>query len=163
MYDVTSIPLVSRTRATFRSAEFGFFGVVVYTRRQTPRFCGQACMAGVLDFFRTASRPLRTSWLMVGIYPRRQEQRQNPNFITFVPCRVNAAYPLQPPTVPATAPQQSLPCSRGEAWEGAVEAPSQVHPAASMGESSLPFSSMIAVGASGSTGRTSSPPWLITS
>src|SRR5581483_6706747 len=29
MYDVTSMPLVSRTRATLRSAEFGFFGVVV--------------------------------------------------------------------------------------------------------------------------------------
>ena len=34
------MPLVSRTRATLRSAEFGFFGVVVYTRVQTPRFCG---------------------------------------------------------------------------------------------------------------------------
>jgi hypothetical protein len=29
MYAVTSKPFVSRTRATFRSAEFGFFGVVV--------------------------------------------------------------------------------------------------------------------------------------
>jgi hypothetical protein len=29
MYEVTSIPLVSRTRATLRSAEFGFFGVEV--------------------------------------------------------------------------------------------------------------------------------------
>jgi hypothetical protein len=29
MYAVTSEPLVSRTRATLRSAEFGFFGVVV--------------------------------------------------------------------------------------------------------------------------------------
>jgi hypothetical protein len=29
MYDVISIPLVSLTRATFRKAEFGFFGVVV--------------------------------------------------------------------------------------------------------------------------------------
>jgi hypothetical protein len=29
MYAVTSMPLVSRTRATLRSAEFGFFGVVV--------------------------------------------------------------------------------------------------------------------------------------
>jgi hypothetical protein len=48
---------VSRTRATFRRAEFGFFGVVVYTRMQTPRFWGHACMAGVFDFFRTASRP----------------------------------------------------------------------------------------------------------
>jgi hypothetical protein len=26
---VTSMPLVSRTRATLRNAEFGFFGVVV--------------------------------------------------------------------------------------------------------------------------------------
>ena len=69
MYEVTSSPLVSRTRATFRSAEFGFFGVVVYTRMHTPRFCGQASMAGVLDFFGTASRPFRTSWLIVGITP----------------------------------------------------------------------------------------------
>jgi hypothetical protein len=29
MYDVTSMPFVRRTRATLRSAEFGFFGVVV--------------------------------------------------------------------------------------------------------------------------------------
>jgi hypothetical protein len=29
MYAVTSTPFVSRTRATLRSAEFGFFGVVV--------------------------------------------------------------------------------------------------------------------------------------
>jgi hypothetical protein len=41
MYEVTSMPLVRRTRQTLRSAEFGFFGVVVYTRTQTPRFCGQ--------------------------------------------------------------------------------------------------------------------------
>jgi len=40
MYDVTSIPFVSLTLATFRKAEFGFFGVVVYTRTQTPRRCG---------------------------------------------------------------------------------------------------------------------------
>jgi len=29
---------VSRTRATFLSAELGFFGVVVYTLVHTPRF-----------------------------------------------------------------------------------------------------------------------------
>jgi len=29
MYVVTSIPFVNRTRATFRSAEFGFLGVEV--------------------------------------------------------------------------------------------------------------------------------------
>ncbi|EQD65791.1 hypothetical protein B1A_08409, partial [mine drainage metagenome] len=39
---MTSYPLVSRTRQTLRSAEFGFFGVVVYTRVQTPRFWGEA-------------------------------------------------------------------------------------------------------------------------
>jgi hypothetical protein len=31
MYAVTSMLLVNRTRAIFRSAEFGFFGVVVFT------------------------------------------------------------------------------------------------------------------------------------
>jgi len=61
MYDVTSSPFVSLTRATFRRAEFGFFGVVVYTRMHTPRFCGHPCIAGVFDFRRTASRPLWTS------------------------------------------------------------------------------------------------------
>ena len=40
MYAVTSIPLVSRTRATLRRAEFGFLGVEVKTRTHTPRFCG---------------------------------------------------------------------------------------------------------------------------
>src|SRR3982751_1803952 len=66
MYVVTSIPLVRRTRATLRSAEFGFFGVCVNTRTQTPRFCGLFCSAGLLVFVRTFSRPLRTSWLIVG-------------------------------------------------------------------------------------------------
>src|SRR5678816_4811014 len=60
------IPLVRRTRATLRSAEFGFFGVCVKTRTQTPRFCGLFCSAGLLVFVRTFSRPLRTSWLIVG-------------------------------------------------------------------------------------------------
>src|SRR5512139_240783 len=41
MYDVTSIPLDKRTRATLRRAELGFFGVTVETRVQTPRFCGE--------------------------------------------------------------------------------------------------------------------------
>ena len=40
MYAVTSMWLVSRTRATLRRAEFGFFGVEVKTRTHTPRFCG---------------------------------------------------------------------------------------------------------------------------
>src|SRR5256885_980150 len=81
MYEVTSRPLVSRTRATLRRAEFGFFGVVVYTRMQTPGFCGHACIAGVFDFLRTASRPLRTSWLIVGMTLHRRQRRQNSHFI----------------------------------------------------------------------------------
>ena len=40
MYAVTSMSFVSRTRATLRSAEFGFLGVEVKTRTHTPRFCG---------------------------------------------------------------------------------------------------------------------------
>ena len=51
---MTSKPLVRRTLATLRSAEFGFFGVVVYTRVQTPRRCGLSCSAG--DFDLTWSR-----------------------------------------------------------------------------------------------------------
>ena len=50
MYAVTSMPEVSRTRATLRSAEFGFFGVVVKTRVQTPRRWGEPLSAGVFDF-----------------------------------------------------------------------------------------------------------------
>src|SRR5215208_6140260 len=68
MYVVTSIPFVSRTRATLRRAEFGFFGVVVYTRVQTPRFCGAPRRAGVFVLLLGLTRPLRTSWLTVGMY-----------------------------------------------------------------------------------------------
>ena len=42
------MPLVRRTRATLRRAEFGFLGVVVYTRVHTPRRCGEPFRAGVL-------------------------------------------------------------------------------------------------------------------
>src|SRR5262245_6065 len=66
MYAVTSIPVVSRTRATFRRAELGFFGVCVKTRVQTPRRCGEDCRAGVVDFSGLVTRPLRTSCWMVG-------------------------------------------------------------------------------------------------
>jgi hypothetical protein len=55
------MPLVSRTRATLRSAEFGFFGVTVYTRVQTPRFCGAPRSAGVLVLPTALTRGLRTS------------------------------------------------------------------------------------------------------
>src|SRR5450432_382783 len=60
------MPLVSRTRATLRSAEFGFFGVVVYTRVQTPRRWGAPLSAGVLPLAGFDSRPFRTSCWIVG-------------------------------------------------------------------------------------------------
>src|SRR5215213_2620188 len=67
MYAVTSMPEVSLTRATLRSAEFGFFGVVVYTRVHTPRRWGEPFSAGVVVLTTLSSRPLRTSWLIVGM------------------------------------------------------------------------------------------------
>src|ERR1700737_1354116 len=66
MYVVTSIAFVRRTRATLRSAEFGFFGVCVYTRIHTPRFSGQPASAGDFVFIRTASRPILTNCENVG-------------------------------------------------------------------------------------------------
>src|SRR5215218_9036449 len=74
------MPLVRRTRAILRSAEFGFFGVMVRTCRHTPRFCGApgigTCrwrrlfqflrIAGALILAILARRPWRTSWLIVG-------------------------------------------------------------------------------------------------
>jgi hypothetical protein len=66
MYVVTSTEFVSRTRATLRNAEFGFFGVCVYTRMHTPRFSGQPANAGDFVLTRTFSRPIRTSCENVG-------------------------------------------------------------------------------------------------
>ena len=43
------------------------FGVVVYTRVHTPRFCGQASSAGTLLLAAFTERGLRTSWLIVAI------------------------------------------------------------------------------------------------
>src|SRR4029077_12053700 len=63
------MPFVSRTRAIFRSAEFGFLGVIVDTRVQTPRFCGAPWSAGVFVFSRFETRPLRISWVTVGMNP----------------------------------------------------------------------------------------------
>ena len=63
---VTSIPFFRRTRATFRSAEFGFFGVIVKTRVQVPEAWGHAFSAGDFVLDTTALRQFRTSWLMVG-------------------------------------------------------------------------------------------------
>lgn len=67
IYAVTSIPVVSRTRATFRKAELGFLGVEVYTRVHTPLFWGAPLSAGVLVFFFMRFLPFLTSWLIVGI------------------------------------------------------------------------------------------------
>src|SRR2546421_11698810 len=70
------MPLVRRTRATLRSAEFGFFGVIVYARVQTPRRWGAAPFffrplpdfrPGVVTFLVGDLRPLRISWLVVGM------------------------------------------------------------------------------------------------
>ena len=77
---MTSIWFESRTRAILRSAEFGFFGVIVRTCRQTPRFWGAPGIgvwrwsrlfqilriAGALTFSIFGFRPWRTSWLIVG-------------------------------------------------------------------------------------------------
>src|SRR4029450_10298442 len=74
------MPLVRRTRAIFRRAEFGFLGVIVRTCRQTPRFWGAPGigtwrwrrlfqflrMAGDLILEILRCRPWRTSWLIVG-------------------------------------------------------------------------------------------------
>src|SRR3984957_10420355 len=66
MYAVTSTPLVSRTRATLRRAEFGFLGVNVYTRVHTPRRWGAPRRAGGFVFVCFVCRPFRTSWAIVG-------------------------------------------------------------------------------------------------
>jgi hypothetical protein len=55
------MPLVSRTRAIFRSAELGFFGVVVFTCVHTPRFCGHESNAGLAVLYRGGRLPFRTS------------------------------------------------------------------------------------------------------
>jgi hypothetical protein len=58
---------VSLTRAILRSAEFGLRGVTVETRVHTPRFWGAPVRAGVFSLLRFLARPLRISWLTVGI------------------------------------------------------------------------------------------------
>src|SRR5687767_12389209 len=70
------MPFVRRTRATLRSAEFGFFGVWVNTRTHTPRFCGLSCSAGLLVLVMTFARPFRTSWLIVGTVEALQSRRR---------------------------------------------------------------------------------------
>jgi hypothetical protein len=50
-------------------AEFGFLGLVVNTRVQTPLFSGQFCSAGDLLFSLALFLPRRTNWLIVGKFP----------------------------------------------------------------------------------------------
>src|SRR6478735_8383805 len=91
---MTSRWLVRRTFATLRSAEFGFFGVVVYTRVQTPRFCGFCSIAGTFDLAFCGSRPLRISWLIVGMKPFTLSMPESPA-VTLL--NTKSATPKQPP------------------------------------------------------------------
>ena len=67
IYAFTSLPLVKRTRATLRIAEFGFLGVVVYTRVHTPLRCGHESKATDLLFLVILVLPFRTNCEIVGI------------------------------------------------------------------------------------------------
>src|SRR5258707_955781 len=78
MYAVTSTPLDRRTRATFRRAELGFFGVMILTCKHTPLRCGQPCKAGCLGRRYCWTRGLRTSWLIVGMFRRSTQCRSTP-------------------------------------------------------------------------------------
>jgi hypothetical protein len=76
------MPFVRRTLATFRMAEFGFFGVRVITWRQTPRRKGAPAKAGALLLYVSFSRPLRTSWLIVGIGGQNFSAKNHPGVAT---------------------------------------------------------------------------------
>ena len=73
---MTSWPLVRRTLATFRMAELGFLGVRVITWIQTPRRKGELSKAGDLDLCFNLRRPLRTNWLIVGIFALQTRARR---------------------------------------------------------------------------------------
>src|SRR6478735_10898314 len=121
MYAVTSMPLVRRTRATLRSAEFGFFGVVVYTRVQTPRRWGEPFSAGVLVFSTLSSRPLRTSWLIVGmggldLLPALGRALSSCSVVVLVvvPCRCRPCRAADPGRPPASGPRGRACCPSGD-------------------------------------------------
>jgi hypothetical protein len=59
------MPFVSRTRATFLSAEFGFLGVVVKTLRHTPRLKGELEKTGL--FFRELKYRAKAGDLVLNI------------------------------------------------------------------------------------------------
>ena len=135
---MTSTWLVSFTRATLRRAEFGFFGVVVYTRVHTPRRCGLPLRAAVLTLAILSRRPLRTSWLMVGIYRLpvlrfvffsvvqvcvlqflpRHDPRDRACRTQWAPRKSTAIPHAQIVRIgPARAPASVLTCSRMRAWQ----------------------------------------------
>src|SRR3954468_23650060 len=81
------MPLVRRTRAILRRAEFGFFGVTVATRVQTPRRCGAATdfllpcpdlRPGVVVFFFGRLRPFLTSCCLFGTAAHSRAVRPRP-------------------------------------------------------------------------------------
>src|SRR5687768_10750843 len=57
MYAVVSRPYEIRTRAILRSEKIGFFGVIVFTMRQTPRFSGLFSRTWDLDYYFIRFRP----------------------------------------------------------------------------------------------------------
>ena len=64
---LTFLEKVIRTLATLRIAELGFFGVVVYTLKQTPRLCGQESNALDLLWEVNFFLPFLTNCCIVGI------------------------------------------------------------------------------------------------
>src|SRR5436190_23782862 len=109
------MPPEMRTRATLRSAEFGFLGVVVYTRVQTPRRWGAATFflrplpdfrPGVASFLVFGWRPLRISCEVVGMR-----------------ASMLAVAGVQPRTLSRPARPRAPP------WERAPRAPGRARPA----------------------------------
>src|SRR5205823_9059999 len=105
------MPLVSFTRATLRSAEFGFLGVVVYTRVHTPRRCGLPLSAAVFCLATLSWRRLRTSCWIVGIDRLSPALRlvrtpapETSVYLASVP-RGRACRPLQDPRGTASVPK----------------------------------------------------------
>lgn len=79
MYAVTSIAFVNRTLATFLSAEFGFFGVVVYTLTHTPLFWGHDLSAGLFVFRTKLFLPCFTNCAIVGTIPPKIKMKRFPS------------------------------------------------------------------------------------
>src|SRR5262245_34841056 len=118
------MPLVSRTRATLRKAEFGFLGVVVYTRVHTPRRCGAPLSAGVLPLAGFDSRPLRTNCWMVGTNgPFLDVQRLVAERESATGPRVNATRPRREPQTPRSSAVAAAPGPLRTTGRGRATAP----------------------------------------